>query len=56
MLAPLGGAVQSVKYEELIPMLLSQIQHQQRQLDEQAARLARLEEQGMAAARTVASR
>ena len=48
------GEVQSVKYKELIPMLLNQIQRQQSQLDTQAARLERLEE----AARTtrVASR
>jgi len=47
--------VQSVKYEELIPMLLDQIQRQQSQLDAQAARLERLEE-GSAHAATLASR
>jgi hypothetical protein len=55
------GEVQSVKYEELIPMLLNQIQHQQKQLDGQAeqngalaARLRRLEE--AASATTIARR
>ena len=51
-----SGAVQSVKYEELIPMLLNQIQRQQKQLDAQAARLARLEEAASAGGRTLASR
>ena len=58
------GEVQSVKYEELIPMLLNEVQHQRKELSALsemraqnaalAARLARLEE--AASATKVASR
>jgi hypothetical protein len=37
------GAVQSVKYEELIPMLLNEVQRQRAQNATLEARLARLE-------------
>lgn len=36
------GGVQSVKYEELIPMLLNELQHERTQLEVQSAGLARL--------------
>ena len=39
-----SGAVESVPYDELIPMLLNELQRQQRDLAALMARLARLEE------------
>jgi small-conductance mechanosensitive channel len=40
-----AGAVETVRYQELIPMLLNQAQQQQRQLAALKAQYARLQEQ-----------
>ena len=39
------GAVESVRYHEVIPMLLNEVQHQHRQLATQAQELATLKAQ-----------